>query len=173
VFPRSRCRQIIFVWEVVQEGLQLIEAGRAAVIIANNPIFIALLSALLFKERLNRVQIAGILLSVAGAVYVVTRGHPLQLLSGGFGPGELLIFGCVLSWVTFSLVGKTVLKTQPPLTAIFYAAAVGSAAGSSAVEHPAKTRATTTISKTDNNHFLFFNIFHSSEFSSDKSQPVD
>jgi drug/metabolite transporter (DMT)-like permease len=110
------------------KGLQFIEAGRAAVIIANNPIFIALLSAVLFKERLNRVQMAGILLSVAGAVYVVTRGHPLQLLSGGFGPGELLIFGCVASWVTFSLVGKTVLKTLPPLTAIFFAAVVGSLA---------------------------------------------
>ena len=35
------------------KGLERIEAGRAAVIIANNPVFIALLSALLFKERLR------------------------------------------------------------------------------------------------------------------------
>jgi len=110
------------------KGLQLIEAGRAAVIIANNPIGIALLSALLFKERLSRIQVAGILLSVAGAVFVVTRGQPAQLLSGGFGVGELLIFGCVLSWVTFSLVGRSVLKTLSPLAAIFYAALVGTAA---------------------------------------------
>ncbi|MFZ0132192.1 MAG: DMT family transporter [Desulfobacterales bacterium] len=110
------------------KGLQLIEAGRAAVIIANNPIGIALFSALLFKERLSRVQVAGILLSVAGAVFVVTRGQPAQLLSGGFGVGELLIFGCVLSWVTFSLVGRSVLKTLSPLAAIFYAALVGTAA---------------------------------------------
>lgn len=109
------------------KGLQLIEAGRAAVIIANNPIGIALLSALLFKERLSRIQVAGILLSVAGAVFVVTRGQPAQLLSGGFGVGELLIFGCVLSWVTFSLVGRSVLKTLSPLAAIFYAALVGTA----------------------------------------------
>ncbi len=110
------------------KGLQLIEAGRAAVIIANNPIGIALFSALLFKEGLSRVQVAGILLSVAGAVFVVTRGQPAQLLSGGFGLGELLIFGCVLSWVTFSLVGRSVLETLSPLAAIFYAALVGTAA---------------------------------------------
>ncbi|MFZ0243437.1 MAG: DMT family transporter [Desulfobacterales bacterium] len=110
------------------KGLQLIEAGRAAVIIANNPIGIALFSALLFKERLSRVQVAGILLSVAGAVFVVSRGRPAQLLSGGFGLGELLIFGCVLSWVTFSLVGRSVLKELSPLAAIFYASLVGTAA---------------------------------------------
>ncbi|MFZ0610635.1 MAG: DMT family transporter [Desulfobacterales bacterium] len=110
------------------KGLQLIEAGRAAVIIANNPIGIALFAALLFKERLSRVQVAGILLSVAGAVFVISRGQPAQLLSGGFGLGELLIFGCVLSWVTFSLVGRSVLETLSPLAAIFYASLVGTAA---------------------------------------------
>lgn len=110
------------------KGLQTIEAGRAAVIIANNPIFIALFSALLFKERLSRLQIMGILLSVTGAVIVVSRGHVLDVFQRGFGQGEALIFGCVLSWVTFSLVGKTVLAKLSPLTAIFFAALVGSVA---------------------------------------------
>jgi drug/metabolite transporter (DMT)-like permease len=110
------------------KGLQLVEAGRAAVIIANNPVFIALFSVLLFKERLNRLQVAGILLSVTGALCVIARGDPDRLFAGGFGTGELLIFGCVLSWVSFSLVGKRVLTNLPPLTAIFYAAAVGALA---------------------------------------------
>ena len=37
-------------------GLQLIEAGRAAVIIANNPLVIAIFAALLFGEILNRTK---------------------------------------------------------------------------------------------------------------------
>ena len=109
------------------KGLERIEAGRAAVIIANNPVFIALFSALLFKERLSRLQLCGILLSVTGAVVVVLKGNVAHLWAGGFGQGELFIFGCVLSWVTFSLVGKSVLVTLPPLTAIFFSAVVGSA----------------------------------------------
>jgi drug/metabolite transporter (DMT)-like permease len=108
------------------KGLESIEAGRAAVIIANNPVFIALFSALLFNERLSRLQLFGILLSVAGAVVVVCRGNLAHLWAGSFGQGELFIFGCVLSWVTFSLVGKSVVVEIPPLTAIFYAAVAGS-----------------------------------------------
>ena len=109
------------------KGLERIEAGRAAVIIANNPVFIALFSALIFKERLNRLQLFGILLSVTGAVLVVLRGNLVLLWTGGFGSGELFIFGCVASWVTFSLMGKSVLTTLPPLTAIFFSAVAGAA----------------------------------------------
>jgi len=109
-------------------GLQMIQAGRAAVIIANNPVFIALFSALLFGERLRPLQIAGILLSVAGAMVVITRGEIAQLLNEGVGLGEILIFGCVLSWVTFTLIGKKVLTNMKPLAAIFYASIVGAAA---------------------------------------------
>ena len=106
-------------------GLQFVEAGRAAVIIACNPVFIALFSALLFKEKLRPPAIAGIFLSVAGALTVISRGRPDQLWSGGFGRGEALIFGCVVSWVTFSLIGKKVLSGLTPLVSILYAAALG------------------------------------------------
>lgn len=109
------------------KGLERIEAGRAAVIIANNPVLIAVLSALIFKEQLNHVQLFGILMSVCGAILVVLRGKLSLLWAGGFGQGELFIFGCVLSWVTFSLVGKSVLSGLAPLTAIFYSAVVGGA----------------------------------------------
>ena len=106
-------------------GLQTIEAGRAAVIIACNPVFIALFSALLFGEKLRPLAVLGILLSVGGALTVITRGHIDQLWSGGFGRGEVLIFGCVLSWVSFSLIGKKVLSGLTPLVSILYAVAIG------------------------------------------------
>ena len=109
-------------------GLQTIEAGRAAVIIACNPVFIALFSSLLFGEKLRPVALAGILLSVVGALTVITRGRVELLWAGGFGRGEALIFGCVLSWVAFSLIGKKVLSTLTPLVSILYATAIGALA---------------------------------------------
>jgi drug/metabolite transporter (DMT)-like permease len=109
-------------------GMKLIAAGRASTIVATNPIFITLLSALLFKEKLRLLKVAGILLSVGGAVMVISRGDPRQVLRGGLGWGELFIFGCVLSWVAYSLVGKALMAELSPLTAVAYSSLAGAAA---------------------------------------------
>jgi len=109
------------------KGLKLIEAGRAAIIIANNPIFIALFSALLFRERLTPFRLAGILISIAGAVVVITRGDWNMIGGGAVGWGELFILGSVASWVTFSLLGKVLLDELSPLTSVLYAALSGTA----------------------------------------------
>jgi len=116
----------IFLYNVFfLKGLKLIEAGRASIIIANNPIFIALMSALFFRDRLNLLKVAGILISVSGAVTVITRGEFLAGLGGGFGRGELFIFGCVASWVAYSLLGKSVMSDLSPLVAVTYSSVVG------------------------------------------------
>ncbi|MGD8368956.1 MAG: DMT family transporter [Desulfobacterales bacterium] len=110
------------------KGLALIEAGRAAIIIANNPVLITLLSALLFREALTPLKATGVLLSVTGALVVITRGHLAAIVSGGIGTGELLIFGCVASWVAYSLIGKKVMNDLSPLSAVAYSALIGAAA---------------------------------------------
>ena len=106
-------------------GLQLIEAGRAAVIIANNPIVIAIFAAILFGEKLNLLKIMGIILSVCGAIVVITRGHPATLLHSGIGKGDLYIFACVACWVTYSLVGRTAMRSLSPLISVTYSALIG------------------------------------------------
>ena len=107
------------------KGLKLIHAGRAAVIIAGNPIFISLFSAYFFKEKLNFIKIAGILLSVTGAVIVISRGSFNEIVTGGVGWGEIFIFGCVFSWVAYSLIGKAVLDGLSPLAAVSYSSIIG------------------------------------------------
>jgi len=110
-------------------GLQTIMASRASVIVASNPVFISLFAALLFREeRLTPVKIIGIALSVSGAVYVISRGNPMDILQGALGRGEVLIFGCVLSWVSYSLIGKVVMKDVLPVSAVTYACLFGAAA---------------------------------------------
>jgi len=100
------------------KGLKLIEAGRAAIIIANNPILIALFSAVFFKEKLNAVKIAGIVISVSGAMVAISRGNLAELLEGNLGWGEFYIFLCVASWVVFSLLGKAVMSGLSPLASV-------------------------------------------------------
>ncbi len=110
------------------KGLTLITAGRAALIIALNPIFITVFSGLFFKERLTILKTAGILISVTGAVVVISRGNLGAALRQGAGWGEFYIFCCVISWVAFSLIGKTVLSGITPLVSVTYSSAVGAAA---------------------------------------------
>lgn len=111
---------VFFFW-----GLQSVAASRASVIIANNPVFIAMFAALIFRERLGWIKSLGVLISMSGAVIAISRGDMAGLVNGGLGWGDLMIFGCVLSWAAFSLIGKVVVAYIPPLTAIAYAALVG------------------------------------------------
>jgi drug/metabolite transporter (DMT)-like permease len=110
-------------------GMQTVQAGRASVIVASNPVLIALFAALLFRgERLTLLKIIGVMLSVSGAVYVISRGNPMEIFAGTLGRGELFIFGCVLSWVSYSLIGKVVMKDILPVSAVTYACLIGAAA---------------------------------------------
>lgn len=107
------------------KGLQFISAGRASLVIANSPVLIALFSAWFYKEKLTPVRIFGILLSVTGAMVVISRGRFAGIFQGGVGFGELMICGCVLSWVAYSLIGKKVMQAISPLVATAYAAFIG------------------------------------------------
>jgi drug/metabolite transporter (DMT)-like permease len=106
-------------------GLMSIEASRAALIIANNPIAITILSAVFFREGLTLKNGMGILISVCGAMVVISRGNLLFLLSEPLSRGDLYIFGCVASWAAFSILGKQVTGSLSPLIAIAYSSAAG------------------------------------------------
>ena len=106
-------------------GLKTVAAGRASLIVASNPVFIALFSSLFFHERMTRGKVAGIILCLTGAMVVISRGDPAAIFSGGVGRGELFILGCVASWVAYSLIGKVILKDCSPLIAVTYSCLIG------------------------------------------------
>jgi drug/metabolite transporter (DMT)-like permease len=106
-------------------GLKTVTASRASLIITSNPAFIALFAALLFHERLTLVKTLGIALSISGAMIVIAKGNPLQILQGGLGLGELTMFGCVMSWVAYSLIGKVALARLSPLISVTWACVIG------------------------------------------------
>lgn len=108
-------------------GLKKVTASRASLIIACNPAFIALAAAWFFRERLKLVNVFGVGLSITGAVIVISQGNPAALLTGRVGLGELYIFGCVLSWVLYSILGKAAMKRLTPLTAVTFSCAIGAA----------------------------------------------
>jgi len=138
-FPRVRKAQIIpiillggtgvFAYNVFFfKGLKLINAGRASLIIANNPVVIAVLAAYVFREKLGIIKFLGILLSVCGAVVVISKGNPFSILHGALGWGDFFIFLCVLCWAAYSLIGKAAMNGLSPLVATSYSCVVGAVA---------------------------------------------
>jgi len=105
-------------------GLQTVSAGRAGLIIALNPVGIALLSALFGGERLGLTSIVGILISVTGAMLVISHGN-LALLVGGIGIGELTLLACVLCWALYSVIGRRAMRGLSPLASVTYSALAG------------------------------------------------
>jgi drug/metabolite transporter (DMT)-like permease len=106
-------------------GLSHITAGRASLIVANTPLVITLVAALLFKETITPRKFAGVLSSLAGAIIVISNGNPQSLFAGGFGAGEAALIGCVLSWSAYSLIGRSVLQTMSPLSSVCYSSLIG------------------------------------------------
>ncbi|MEA1961495.1 MAG: DMT family transporter [Bacillota bacterium] len=108
-------------------GLSMIDASRASMIIAGNPVAIALLSALVFGERLSFKKILGILISVSGALAILSRGNFLSVLQSGVERGDLYILGCVGCWAVFTILGKFAMRDLTPLVVTLYACLAGTA----------------------------------------------
>lgn len=106
-------------------GLKHISAGRAALFVACTPLVITLFSQLFQREKLPILGFIGILLSLTGAVFVISNGHPAALLNGSFGFGEMALLGCVLSWASYTLIGRSILDSLTPLSAVCYSSLIG------------------------------------------------
>jgi drug/metabolite transporter (DMT)-like permease len=106
-------------------GLARVEASRAALIVTTNPAFTALLAVLFLKERIGRSRVAGVVLSVLGAMWVLCRGDPRAFLSLDFGAGELILVLCIFIWSVYTIVGRIALSTLSPLAMTAYVMAAG------------------------------------------------
>jgi drug/metabolite transporter (DMT)-like permease len=106
-------------------GLKYIAASRASLIISLNPSVITILSILIFKDKMTKLKFAGIILSLTGALIVISNGNLLEIFQGKIGLGESFILGCVVCWCTFSVLGKIVMKQLKPIIAITYACITG------------------------------------------------
>ena len=106
-------------------ALQSLSAGMSGLIVAANPIAIALLGALILGERLNGRKIAGILLAAFGVLVIMSKGN-LSVFSGrGFAPGEILMVLSVFSWGLFSVLSRKALQNSEPALAMGYALLFG------------------------------------------------
>lgn len=95
---------------LVYLGLQTTSAINASLMQSINPVLIIMLSMLLLGHRPQGRQWLGVLVSLAGAVVILTRGDPDVLQDLEFAPGDLLVLLAVFLWGLY-----TVLLIKLPL----------------------------------------------------------
>ncbi|HZI92733.1 MAG TPA: DMT family transporter, partial [Patescibacteria group bacterium] len=102
----------VFVHQVVQSyGLTMTTAVRTGWLIGLTPIWSAVLSAMILKERFGPGKLAGLGLGFVGAALVVTRAD----LSGGLlslpsTRGDLLILASTMNWAFYSTLGHPTIR---------------------------------------------------------------
>jgi len=85
------------------------EALNALLILQATPAVILLGAAALYGDRVTPLRLVGIALAAAGALVLVTRGAPAELLRLSARPGDLWMLLAVVLWAAYSLL----LKRRP------------------------------------------------------------
>ena len=100
-------------------ALNYIEAGRSALFVSLSPVMTVVAAAIIFKEKLSKLNYFGVLLAFLGTIIVVSRGQFSSLLDGAFGQGEAMMSGAVCCWVIYTLCIRKVAPLSAQLTTTY------------------------------------------------------
>ncbi|MFM9264498.1 DMT family transporter [Tychonema sp. BBK16] len=107
-------------------GLQHISASRASLIVSINPAVIALSAFLFMQEKLSPMKLAGIAACLIGASAIILNKDPSAIIANSTTwKGDLLILGCVISWVTYSVFSRPLIREIGSINAVFYSVLTG------------------------------------------------
>lgn len=94
-------------------ALQFTTSTKVAVMEGGIPVVTVIMSAYMLKERLNISQWSGILLSMAGAVWVVMNGNVLELATSDWNVGDVIMVGAVITWAVYTIAVKQYMPLFP------------------------------------------------------------
>lgn len=93
-------------------GVALSTASNAALIVGSTPTVLAVVSALLGRERISRLHWVGATIAAVGIYLVVGQGASF---GGSHVRGDLLVMASVACWVTFTLGAASLIQRHSPL----------------------------------------------------------
>ncbi|WP_019241638.1 MULTISPECIES: DMT family transporter [Bacillus] len=97
----------------------------AAVINPITPIFIAILSIIILSEKITRSQVLGIIFSIIGVLFTISRGSLDNITSFTFNKGDLLVLIAVLIWALYSIYVKKYANILPTYTSFYITTFIG------------------------------------------------
>lgn len=106
------------------KGLKLVPASHGGLLLALNPSMVLISSAIIFREKITRQKMAGVLLSLAGVILVISRGNLVELFSG-LQLGDAYMLGCPIAWTIYTLTIRSALHKTTPIEASAWASFTG------------------------------------------------
>jgi drug/metabolite transporter (DMT)-like permease len=109
-------------------GLNYTTATNGVILNSFIPVMIIALSWVFLRQRLSNVQLAGVMVSLAGVLTILAQGTVEQLLAFRLNPGDIFVIVSMLLWSLYTIC----LRWRPPgldmRAFLFVIACVGTAA---------------------------------------------
>ncbi|HVO36919.1 MAG TPA: DMT family transporter [Candidatus Acidoferrum sp.] len=117
---------VTFFFAAQYTGIQMAGASIAAILVCLlSPILISILSARIFKDRLTKKQVLGIMIAAAGTLIVVAGGTLSFQTNSSFLVGSIILLSTPILWATYSLLGKKLLEKYDAFLIVSYINVLG------------------------------------------------
>ncbi len=87
-------------------SLNFTTTTNAGIMEATTPVFTIILGYIFLSERLKKMQLFGVFISLIGAIWVLTNGNLESLFSLNYNIGDLFMIVAVIIWSIFSILVK-------------------------------------------------------------------
>lgn len=101
---------------LLYEALFFTSSLNAALINSVNPAMIAIFAAWLLKEKLSKMNVLGLIISLVGVLLVLTHGNLLRVFAIDYNAGDLFMLLVIISWTFYTLISNRI-KGLPPIGA--------------------------------------------------------
>ncbi len=107
-------------------GIKMAGADIAAIFACFlSPIFIAVASTVILKERISKGQVSGIGFAAVGTLVVVLGGSISVQFSSDFVYGSIVLFATPILWAFYTLLGKRTIEKYNPILVLTYVTVFG------------------------------------------------
>ncbi|RSL33018.1 DMT family transporter [Salibacterium salarium] len=97
---------VAFFNSFIYASLQFTSSTNVAIMEASIPVFTILFSLLFLGEKLRGMQWLGVILSMGGAIWVITEGSWELISNLAFNQGDVIMLAAVATWVAYSILVK-------------------------------------------------------------------
>jgi drug/metabolite transporter (DMT)-like permease len=97
----------------------------ASLVNTSTPIIIYILSFFVLRERLNKNQMIGTFLSLAGVLFILSKGSLETLLDFSFNIGDIIVVSAVVCWSIYSILVKQYAGKLPGYSTFFICMIIG------------------------------------------------
>lgn len=110
---------------IIYFALQYTTSINASVVNSTTPLFIAILAVFLLREKLLAHHAAGIILSVFGILFVISKGSVEVFLSWQINAGDFYVLAAVFMWALYSVIVKKYADVLPLVSSFYVSVFLG------------------------------------------------